>query len=194
MRTTLSILIPTVPGREKTFEALLAKLQRMVERDGMDCVEIITAKDDKTLSIGEKRNRMVKAASGRYIVFIDDDDDVPESYVAKILEAAATRPDCITFWVKCENYPARGRHKFAHVSIKNEGWSEKPDVFLRTPNHITPVLREIALKCPFPDKRFSEDYAYSMTIRKHLKTEVFIDAEMYVYHISHEGGANRYKK
>ena len=50
-------------------------------------VEIVKFIDKGELTIGAKRNQLVKRSKGEYIAFIDDDDLVSFDYVSKILKA-----------------------------------------------------------------------------------------------------------
>lgn len=98
----LSILIPTVVGREEELKHLYNKIidgkswnEVKVESDkyerhlglrsdGLVAFEIY--KDDKTVSIGEKREDMYKDSIGLYSWSIDDDDDIADNAIKLILE------------------------------------------------------------------------------------------------------------
>jgi hypothetical protein len=93
----LSILIATIPGRESMFARLMSHLWRQSVGLPVEIIYDGSAKD--VMSIGAKRQRLIESAQGRYVVFIDDDDWVPDTYVEDILEATITLPDCIGFKV-----------------------------------------------------------------------------------------------
>ena len=80
----LSILIPTMPKRLGLLKRLLNVLNPQVT----DEVEILTHSDDGRIPTGRKRNDLIKQAQGQYVVFIDDDDIVADTYVSDILKAA----------------------------------------------------------------------------------------------------------
>jgi hypothetical protein len=70
----LSILIPTVVGREEKLSQLMAvldpqfdKLIQLSIHSGEMPVEIIIDKDNKEVSIGAKRQRMLEKALGEYV-------------------------------------------------------------------------------------------------------------------------------
>ena len=67
------------------------------------------------------------------------------------------------------------------ISTSCGSWYEKDNMYFRTPNHISPVRRDIALKVKFPKIMIGEDYEYSMGILPHLKREFLIDKELYHY-------------
>ncbi len=183
----LSILIPTVEGREESFDRLLKELMRQINskiNSGWrnDLVEILSDKDDKEVSIGAKRQRLIEAATGDYVVFVDDDDMVAPDYIEQIINHLGC--DCIGFLIECS---FDGVNKCtAKASFKYKDWGDNKDGFryVRSTYHKTPVRREIALKVGFKDMRFGEDYDYSMRLVPHLKSEGFIDKVMYYYQYS----------
>ncbi len=170
----LSILICSIIGREKKLSRLLEDL----EKQKTDNIEILVETDNKKMSIGAKRNSLLKKAKGDYIVFIDDDDEVSVNYVVKILEALKTNPDCCGI----EGFLIRPgcKYKFIH-SIQYNTWFSKNDIYYRCPNHLNPVRRELALQVGFPEKDYGEDQDYSLSLFPLLKTEVYIQSILYYY-------------
>ena len=181
----LSICIATIPGREHLFGKLMAHLWR--QSAGLPVEIIYDASDKQVMSIGAKRQRLIEAASGDYVVFIDDDDWVPDNYVEEILKATLTTPDCIGFKVEVNGM---GRRKYASASNRWERWGEKVDGhdYVRTIYHKNPVLREHALKIGYKDMRFAEDHNYSDRLKASglLKKEVYVDQVLYIYRYKHE--------
>lgn len=171
----LSILIPTLLSRDYLFHELLQSLQAQKT----DEVEICSHCDDGTLSIGEKRNDLLKMAMGDYIAFIDDDDAVAPDYVDSILKAIKDNPDVVGM----EGVMTTDGHtplKFIH-SLEYKTWYEENGVFYRNPNHLNPVKRELALKAMFPEWSHGEDKEYSMRLLPHLNKEVRIVGPIYYY-------------
>jgi glycosyltransferase involved in cell wall biosynthesis len=130
-----------------------------------------------TISIGAKRNLLLKESLGEYVCFIDDDDTVSEDYVKQILNAINKAPDCIGFKIKCN---MEGVMQDAASSMKYE-WLDNVDGFryVRSIYHKTPVKRSIAMLAMFPEKSFGEDAEYSKRLKPLLKSEVFIDEFLY---------------
>lgn len=170
----LSILICTLPKRSKMLRSLLYNLNSQIVHG----VEIITD-CSTTDTTGLKRNKLIARSSGEYVVFIDDDDEVSEKYVLLILSALQTKPDCVATQGIITTNGAQQKEWYISKDFKT--WHEKNGVYYRTPNHISPVKREIALSVGFPDKTIGEDYDYSMGILPHLKTEVKIIENIYHY-------------
>ena len=144
----------------------------------MHPVEILVSADNGELSIGRKRNKLIDKARGQYIAFIDDDDDISDNYIALIMKALEKSPDCVGLRGKIlyEGVFAEFRH-----SIQYQGWYTSNDVFYRTPNHLNPIKKSKATQVPFNNSDFGEDQSYSHTIRRLLKTEVFVDEVIYFY-------------
>jgi glycosyltransferase involved in cell wall biosynthesis len=184
----LSVLICTIPQRKEKFDVLFNKLKDLALNKE---VEILF--DDRpkgSVTIGQKRNDLINKSKGQYICFVDDDDNVSNEYIELILNAIESKPDCVGFKIMCD---MEGVKEIASSSNKYQ-WSENVDGFryVRSIYHKTPVKKEIALKCMFPNKSFGEDYEYSMRLKKHLSTEVFIDEFLYFYNYKYENPTTKY--
>lgn len=191
----LSILVCTIPEREKDFEELwehLARMWRGLPESHRRKVEIIAIRDNRKMTIGAKRNLLLNESCGEYVCFIDDDDWVSDLYMTKIMIATQKKPDAIGFYVKCENYPAPGKTKTASVGVLFNGWTETPDMIYRPPYHKTPVRREIALSALFPDKSYGEDADYSKRIQPYIHSVEFIPDSLYVYNAPVKPSQSRY--
>jgi glycosyltransferase involved in cell wall biosynthesis len=171
----LSILICTMPRRNTFFQRLMASLKPQLNDD----VELKAVSDDGKMSIGEKRNTLLDAATGEYIAFIDDDDLVSNDYVQRILEAVKTKPDCVGM-EGIITFDGQGARKFVH-SLRYREWFEKDGIYYRNPNHLSPVKREHAIKVKFPDINMGEDHDYSKRLLPLLSTEVYLDNPIYFY-------------
>jgi len=174
----LSILIATMPSRKQHLLELWKMLgaNRIVMFPN---VEIIT--DDRLdYNIGIKRNKLLLQAKGEYIVYIDDDDEIASNYVPLILQAIQSGADCIGI---SGIITTNGQDKRQwHISKEYGHWHTAPDgTYLRTPNHISPVKRELALQAGFPEIAFGEDAEYSRRLLPLLKTEVKIEQNIYHY-------------
>lgn len=185
----LSILLPTVQNRCDLFAALHAHV--LAQAQGKP-VEVLVACDNKEISIGKKRQNLLEAATGKYVVYIDDDDWVSDDYVDSILAALATNPDCVGFKIECRMNG--GRPEMASASLKYKAWDDNKDGFrfVRSPYQKTPVRRSIALLVGFPDLRYAEDKVYSAGLVKFLETEVYIDKVLYIYRFRAENFRTKY--
>lgn len=170
----LSILIATMPIRAQK----LANLRQVLDRELTPEVEVITD-ISMNYNIGTKRNKLLALASGKYVVFIDDDDLISSDYIEKILEACESDCDCIGI---SGVVTTNGKNEMQwYISKDYMGWFERKNVYYRTPNHISPVKRELALAAGFPEIAFAEDFEYSMRLLPMLKTEIKIPGILYYY-------------
>ncbi len=67
-----------------------------IQTEGLP-VEILSIEDNKEISIGAKRQKLLERAIGDYIVFFDSDDLPFNLYTSKILQALESSPDCVGF-------------------------------------------------------------------------------------------------
>lgn len=173
-----SILICSLERRKTSLETLLSIL-RPQQVQG---VEILTDIDRGQVSIGAKRNRLLRRAKGEYIAFIDDDDTVSPDYVCKVLNALRSKPDCCSLIGEVNFRNKRITRPFKH-SIEYKDWFQANKVYYRCPNHLNPVKRELAMKVMFPEINEGEDRQYSFALLPLLKTEAKIEGTIYFYQI-----------
>jgi len=179
---TLSILICTMPERKEMFDSIKAKLTNQCFDLGVFCNEVeICSDNNNVLTTGAKRNALLEMARGKFIVFVDDDDDVSDDYVEKIFFTILKHPfiDCIG--IEGIITTDGEQQKDWIISIDCKDWYEENDVYFRTPNHISPVRREIALQAGFPDVTYAEDREYSKRLVPLCKTEAKIKGSLYHY-------------
>jgi hypothetical protein len=175
----LSILIPTLPARIELYYSIIQNLNNQIILNNLqNRVQILSICDTKDISVGEKRNMLLRMSNGRYVCFIDDDDKVASDYVIKIINAIQSGADVITF---CGDYVENGINTPFSISMVHRGNFNEHNNFYRLPNHLCPVKREIALSCLFSDKNFGEDSDYSERINNHIKNEFHIQEKLYFY-------------
>lgn len=178
----LSILIPTLYTREILLKGLINKLQFQIDTfDLVGEVEILTIIDNRENTTGFKRNMLLESAKGKFIVFVDDDDDISENYLKLICDIIKENQniDCIGI---NGIYSENGKQFPFETSLKHH-WEFKDGYFLRTINHISIIKREHAIKVKFPDKTIREDYDWTMELKslKVLKKEIVIKEPIYFY-------------
>lgn len=175
MAIKLSILIATMPSRDILCDELVKSLLQQIESDN---VEILL---DRSMeyNIGAKRNKLLNRAKGDYITFIDDDDIITPDYINKVFAATEFNSDCVGI---SGTMTTNGQNEQQwHISKDYGYWHESGGVYYRTPNHISPVRRELALQAGFPEIAHGEDYEYSMRLLPLLKTEIKIEGNIYKY-------------
>lgn len=176
MNPVLSILIPTIPGREAQAHALIAKLEDQI---GELPVEILCLSDNRKRTIGGKRQSLVDIASGYYIAFVDDDDDVSDDYVSEILKATASRPDVITFR-QASSY--KGIKSEIVFGINNQDQPYNPDgITFRAPWHVCAWRRDRIRTCQFGLSNYGEDIVWCQQARQMARHAHHIDKVLHNY-------------
>lgn len=136
------------------------------------------------MSIGLKRQRLLDISRGSYIVYFDDDDFPMPHYIAEILTALQTKPDCVGFEISMTTdgkNPKTCCHSLQFPEWKNNhaGYD-----YVRNVTHFNPVKSYIAKMVGFTDTRFGEDKEYADKITKLCRTETFIKKPMFNYRYS----------
>lgn len=179
MTPKLSILIPTLPIREKLSSVLFLKLKEQ-KKAFPEQIEILT-NDNTSISIGAKRQLMLQAARGEYLCFIDDDDRIVDNYIELVMAGIATNPDCCSL-NGIMTTDGKNPKPFKH-SIDYDSMYERDGVYYRPPNHLNTVRASIAKQMKFPDWERSEDSNYCFQLRDSglVKVEYKIEPTLYFY-------------
>lgn len=90
----LTILIPTLLSRIDTIKELITELNYQIQNKP---VQILWLGDNKSMTVGEKRNLLHNLAKGEYVCFIDDDDFISDNYIDTILSEIDKSPNVICF-------------------------------------------------------------------------------------------------
>lgn len=180
----LSILIPTLSERFQQFSILRKELYSQI-RGRNNEVEVLSLTDQRQETTGAKRNKLLNQAKGEYVVFFDDDDWPEACYIDEILKGCSTGADCMAI---NGTITTNGKDlKRWYISIDHQYISSTDllgrEIYLRYPNHITPIRREHALKIGFPDKTIGEDYDFATRMKEAclLKSEHTIIPPIYHY-------------
>lgn len=210
----LSILIPTIHERRNQCEILIIRLLKYsdngenwhitqletgyencsitrLENEAMG-IEIIAYEDNKEISIGEKRDRLYKLASGEFSWQIDDDDAISPDAIDRIMAVLKNElPDCVTFEERCEmdGVLYKSNHSSMYEDWKGDGNSLFPDGFHfhRTPFFKSVILTAYCKHIGVADMRFGEDHEFSRLIKPLLSRDYHILGELYYYnHVSSE--------
>ena len=178
-----SVLIPTIPGREEKLRNLIASIHEKTARICPELrVELCVALDNREMSIGLKRQQLLTQAKGKYLSFIDDDDEITDEYIEDL-------KSCFH-----EGYPVmrlRGRidpYTFTH-SLENtlSGTMARGEVFLRPPNHLNPMMADVAKFIHYKDAVRGEDLDWTLRMSKSgfLTSEYISDSSRihYIYNL-----------
>jgi len=153
-----SILIPTMPGRDSKLQALLARIHEKVT---WTCPEIKIDYDNRNATVGEKRQRLLQGAQGKYMSFIDDDDEVTDAYFEDVRQCIESDSDVMRL------HGRMGSFIFTHsLEFKTGFMARVPNEFLRTPNHLNLMLTDIAKLVPFKAYPRGEDFEWSVALSR----------------------------
>lgn len=180
----LSILIPSIPSRvEGKMIPLFNKIQAQIDKlENPKDVELLCFIDNKRRSIGYKRESLVYIARGNYLAFVDDDDDVEDHYIEKVVNAIYTNPDVDVITFK-EKVFINGSGPF-NLTFQLGYHTNDP---VQVPNARRPPWqscfwkRKIAQSCHFPDLMSEEDWAWASQLNQIAKTSYHIDDFMKTY-------------
>jgi hypothetical protein len=108
-----------------------------------------------------KREKLIQESEGKYSAFIDDDDDITDSYIEDLYQTIIGSFDVMRL---------RGRihpYTFTH-SLENSLSSPMAvgEVFLRPPNHLNPMLTCIAKFIHYNDAVRGEDLDWTIRMAK----------------------------
>jgi len=181
----LSILIPTLPERERYLCEMLMNLNSQIVKNNLvGKVQIITDDRGREITTGQKRNELISQAKGKYIWQVDDDDFIFDYAINEIVNAASKNPDVIVFNGfmttngDCKvTFELRLGHGYEAV------YREGKEHYLRFPNHIVPMKKELIKDIKFENLSFGEDYKWAKQINDLglLKTQEIIDKDIYHY-------------
>lgn len=180
MSKLLSVLIPTLVERRVKFNFIYNRLNVLLEKNSFnDLVEIIVLEDNREKSTGEKRNILKENCIGKYICYIDDDDDISDDYFTLIIDAInKSDADVITFKLHQQTDEKNdGVIRFN----KYLGQGNLGDIRLMPPTHLCPHKKILADKIKFPHINFMEDTEYMNLLDKLTVTEQYIDEILYFY-------------
>ena len=152
---------------------------------GHDIVEIIEERDDRTMVLGDKRNLLYQKANGIWSWQIDSDDLIDEKAILLILDAINSNPDVVSFEEYCN---IDGVEYKSNFSNEYSGWEGSGDKLLydgfhyhRTIFYKCVIRTGLARSVKIPSLRFGEDHEFSKLLKKHIKSEIHINKQIYRY-------------
>ena len=181
-KPVLSILVPAITERMDKLKVLLERLE--LQATNLP-IEVLSFVDNRRRSIGLKRDALLLAARGKYVVFVDDDDWVADDYASKIYFATEGDPDVVTF---DSESTLNGEEPFiVSMSLENKvneqayKFGGKWQNIKRPPWHVCAWRREISQHHRFPDINYGEDWKWVEKFIQYADSEVHIDAVLHYY-------------
>ena len=188
-KTLLTVVVPAITTR-------LDKVKSLVERLSEDAkglpVEIISLIDNKVISIGEKRDRLVQMASGLFVAFIDDDDDFLPGYCKELCAAIAdivkenTDDDVISFDQEILIDGIPGIVQFSFLNDENQPLQLNDDgtAYLkcyRMPFHVCAWRSKLAKSERFAPVGYGEDWDWCRRLLKKVRGATRIEQALHRY-------------
>ena len=158
----ISFLIPTIAGREKSLVRLTDSIHEKMARLAPHLRYTINLSfDNREMSVGMKRQKLIQESKAKYSAFIDDDDEITDAYIEDMYKMIQ------------ESYPVmrlRGRidpYTFTH-SLENtlKGAMARGEVFLRPPNHLNPMMTDVAKLIHYKDALRGEDLDWTIRMSR----------------------------
>lgn len=186
MSPLFSVLILSVPNR---LGPLLIPLydKLLKQTGGSKDVEILCLVDNKVMTIGEKRQKLLDIARGGWVGFLDDDDDIADSYIEDLKTAMLSTPaDVIAFNQHCT---INGDEFRVFFDIKNghdpvcRGTDGNFKDLKRFPYHMCFWRSDVAKTIPFRNSSYGEDLDWCSRMMQsgRINTQVKIDKILHYY-------------
>lgn len=181
--TIFSILLLGIPERIEKLKVLVNKLNSQISNQSLDKkIEVLALIDNKHRSVGSKRQALLDIAKGKFVAFIDDDDDISENYISEISKAILDNGnvDVITFnqLTRINNDPETPI-LFSLSYDNEEYYPGRPTK--RKPFHMCVWNTKITKTVKFPDVSKTEDWCWVENLCKIAKTEYKIDKFLHYY-------------
>lgn len=187
----LSILIPSIPNHGHMLEVLQHELHIQILKlnelhPSLGNVEVLIDAGmrflDGGLSIGKKREGLMRRSNGKYLCFCDVDDNPAPNYIETLVRLCHHNADVVTFrnMTRMDNFwmiVDMGLH------YPNDGANPNFTV-RRKPWHICPVRSEFAKLYDFEDTNYSEDWTWMEKVLRHCTTEAKTQAVLHMYNHS----------
>jgi len=177
-----TVMILSIPTRIERY--LMPLYTRMLEQaeDHTD-IEILCLIDNKSMTIGEKRQALLDSARGKWVGFMDDDDGISDDYIKNLHEAMTQHPsDVITFDQHCS---VNGKEFSVNFRMGNPHDPYIPGAgtlhLKRPPYHMCFWRSEIAKSAKFKPSSYGEDLAWCMEMYPKIRSETHIDKVLHYY-------------
>jgi len=177
MEILLTIAIPTIEERKDCFNELYNELKKQSEPFG-NLIEIIYLRDNRQLTIGAKRQKLVDMSKGKYVVMWDDDDWIHPSGIEMIMKGIESDADVISYNYSADIGIDEETNCDRKISIE---YTNKliDNILYVKPDCKNPTKRELINKIKFRDISWSEEFFFKMDLAPYLKTEFKIEENIY---------------
>lgn len=158
----ISFLIPTIVGREKSLVRLTDSIHEKMARLAPALrYSINLAFDNREMSVGMKRQKLIQESIAKYSAFIDDDDEITDAYIEDLYETIRGSHPVMRLRGRIDPYT------FTHsLENKLDSPMAKNEVFLRPPNHLNPMMTDVAKLIHYRDAVRGEDLDWTIRMAR----------------------------
>lgn len=157
-----SVLIATITGREESLKKLLSEIREKVSRIAPHVrVQYLTYYDNRDTSIGNKRQWLLDRALGKYMSFVDDDDNITDAYIEDLSNTISGNYHVMR--LRGQIGPYTFTHSIDNKLTQNMANGQE---FLRPPNHLNPMMSDVAKILHFKDAVRGEDLEWTIRLAR----------------------------
>ena len=173
---TWDILIATIVHRTDMLTELLEHLERQL----VPGVGVLVYRDNREQLYGPKCQRLYDASQADYVSMLDDDDWVSDDYIPAVMEALKERPDYVGYKILYTEFGVAADPDHPLPQVRR--LVRHPGALYRDICHKNPLRRDLAIQAPWEgDGGADITWAFALRQLGIVKTEVFIDRELYHY-------------
>lgn len=184
----LSIVMITVPEREQSFNKLHGEVIKQISychkvHPTLGAVEVVKVNGERTdkggKSIGEKRQEGLNRATGKYVCWLDDDDNISPDYIETLLRLAGADADVLSFnsFARFDNFWCVIQMNLDYIVDEQA----RPGIVHRRPYHVCAFRRSILKDCVFPNANWDEDTGFLAQVWPKCKTQSKTEAILHEY-------------
>ena len=171
----VTVIICTVPKRAKQAIEKFAEISSKFPK-----WEILLIGDNKKRSIGKKREAGLKLAQGKYITWLDDDDDFTDFTYEEVNKALEEDKDIIAGYQLAIINGVPGFVEF-DLNCQNETWIADGFTKRQPFPHGNFWKRELVQDVPFPDLNDAEDWGWAKIALEKIKSQSKIKKVIHIY-------------
>jgi hypothetical protein len=178
-----SILITSIPERLSGLAQIYKKLEDQIKKNQYEeKVEILSFVDNKTRSIGHKRQDLINASDAKFLAFLDDDDLVSDDYIKEIVSAIEECPEVDVISFNQEAKIGSDMPVVVYFGLQYENTEYIPGIpMYRKPFHMCAWNCRLAKQIEFKDISWAEDWHWIKELCNKAKTEKHIDKILHYY-------------
>jgi hypothetical protein len=178
-----SVLITSIPKRLDHLKVIINKLENQISKNNLDKqVEILSIVDNCQRTVGLKRQNLLDISVGKFIAYLDDDDNISDNYIEKIVESIKLNPtvDVISFNQEAKINQYNPVIVYFGLQYENTEFIPNTPIY-RKPFHMCAWNTKIAKQVKFKDISLTEDWCWIESLCKIAKTEHHINEILHYY-------------